>query len=554
MPADALPNRAELLCRMSRTGLHPMPMTVYHSSVAFPLPRPKRTGCVAAARTTSTDGVRFRRSLIPMLVVPLVVGLVLGGNGRVRRCAAAEDDAASVSARALSKAFRKSAKAVIPSVVKITTTADPAGNGRHRRFPNPFGGDRFAVPPDDGSDDSDDGPPMPGLGSGVIIDAGGAILTNEHVVNGADQILVELADGRQFKAVDVKIDEQSDLAIVRIKADGPLPAAKLGDSDALDIGDWVLAIGNPFDLDLTVSAGIISSKGRVLPSSRRAHFLQTDAAINPGNSGGPLVNLDGEVVGINTAIASASGVYEGVGFAIPSNLARWVADELMTHGRVRRAYLGVAIAELDARTARRLGSDVRQGVLISDVFPNSPAAKAQLRAGDIITAFAGRNVTQPRELQELVERAAIDSTQTIRILRDGRPRELSITVEALPEGFDRPSRRRTNDLAPEQTEPEADWWCESLQIEVSESFPDPLEQAEDTGVTITRVAPDGAAAEVGLRPGMRILRVGTDSINSIDDLRSALRSAAKRSGHPDEGVLLMVHTGDGVRFVCPRLP
>lgn len=490
-----------------------------------------------------------------MLFVLFAIGLVLGGVARVRQCAAAEDDAALVSARALSKAFRKSAKAVIPTVVKITTTTAPApAENGWGRLPHPFGGDRFAVPPDDGSDDSDDGPPMPGLGSGVIIDASGAILTNEHVVNGADQVLVELADGRQFKAIDIKIDAQSDLAIVRIKADGPLPAARLGDSDALDIGDWVLAIGNPFDLDLTVSAGIISSKGRVLPSSRRAHFLQTDAAINPGNSGGPLVNLDGEVVGINTAIASASGVYEGVGFAIPSNLARWVADELMTHGRVRRAYLGVAIAEVSPRLAREMGVAVRQGVLVSEIFPNSPAAKARLQAGDVITAFAGRNVSQPRDLQETVERAAIDSTQTIRIVRNGQPQELSITVEALPEGFDRPSRRRTNDLTPEQAEPAADWWCESLQIEVSESLPDRVEQDEGVGVTITRVAPDGSAAEVGLRPGMRILRVGTDSINSIDDLRSALRSAAERSGRPDGGVLLMVHTGDGVRFVCPRLP
>ncbi len=362
--------------------------------------------------------------------------MLLGDHGGPRLCRGSEDDAALVSARELSKAFRKSAKTVIPTVVKITTSSSPQ-IGRGLNLPNPFGPDRFGEVPGDPAEEPEDDPQLPGLGSGVIIDAGGIILTNEHVVNGAAEVRVELADGRQFKAADVKIDPQSDLAIVRIKADGPLPAAKLGDSDALDIGDWVLAIGNPFDLDLTVSAGIISSKGRVLPSSRRAHFLQTDAAINPGNSGGPLVNLDGEVVGINTAIASASGVYEGVGFAIPSNLARWVADQLIAHGRVRRAYLGVAIAEVDPRAARELGVAVRQGVLVSEIFPNSPAAKAELRAGDVITAFAGRTVAQPRELQELVERAAIDSTQSIRIVRDGRARELSITVEALPDGFDR---------------------------------------------------------------------------------------------------------------------
>ena len=490
-------------------------------------------------------------------IIPLGSDL-LGSDFGLRQCLAAEDDEALVSARALSKAFRKSAKTVIPTVVKITTSASP----RIRpgwNLPQPFGpfdDSPLGEPPGDPADEPDDGPHTPGLGSGVIIDASGVILTNEHVVKGADQVLVELADGRQFKAVDVKIDPQSDLAIVRIKADGSLPAAKLGDSDALDIGDWVLAIGNPFDLDLTVSAGIISSKGRVLPSSRRAHFLQTDAAINPGNSGGPLVNLDGEVVGINTAIASASGVYEGVGFAIPSNLARWVADQLIAHGRVRRAYLGVAIAEVSPQTARELGVALRQGVLVSQIFPNSPAAKAQLQAGDIITAFAGRNVAQPRELQELVERAAIDSTQTIRIVRNGQPRELSITVEALPEGFDRPSRRNPNDPLPEQAEPAGDWWCESLGIEVSDSSSslDPFEQQEATGVTITRVAPDGPAAEVGLRPSMRILRVGSVSINTIDDLRSELRSAVRRGERPNKGILLMVQTAEGRRFVCPRLP
>ena len=172
-------------------------------------------------------------------------------------------------------------------------------------------------------------PQRQGLGSGVIIDPSGIILTNNHVIDGADEVIVELADGREFRANDVRTDPQTDLAVLRIKVDEPLPAAQLGDSAAMDIGDWVLAIGCPFELDLTVSAGIISGKGRALAAGRRANFLQTDAAINPGNSGGPLVNLDGEVVGINTAIASSTGTYQGVGFAIPSDLAKWVMAQLI---------------------------------------------------------------------------------------------------------------------------------------------------------------------------------------------------------------------------------
>ena len=186
-------------------------------------------------------------------------------------------------------------------------------------------------------------PPHDGMGSGVIIDKSGIVLTNNHVVEGADTVTVRLSDGREFKATDIKTDPQTDLAVLHIKAKGDLPAAHLGNCDNLEIGDWVIAIGNPFGQEKTVTAGIISGKGREL-GSQRTKFLQTDAAINPGNSGGPLVNLDGEVVGINTAIASNSGGYQGIGFAIPINQAKWVTEQLIKNGSVSRAYLGVRSA------------------------------------------------------------------------------------------------------------------------------------------------------------------------------------------------------------------
>ena len=214
-----------------------------------------------------------------------------------------------------------------------------------------------------------------------------------------------------------------------------LPAATLGDSDKLEIGDWVLAIGHPFDLDLTVSSGIISGKARILPSGRRADFLQTDAAINPGNSGGPLVNLDGEVVGINTAIASNNGSYQGVGFAIPANLAKWVTRQLIEKGSVQRAYLGVRIEEIRAEQAEELGVDPGDGVLVAEVFPETPAAKAGLRKNDRILKFAGHEVHNPRQLQELVEQTELGTSQSAQIIRDGKPQTVQVVASPLPKSF-----------------------------------------------------------------------------------------------------------------------
>ena len=323
-------------------------------------------------------------------------------------------------------------------MVKVKTTTKPKAARPGAREPreNPFRGtpfeDFFNNAPHEF--DSEEGSYMrEGLGSGVIIDDKGIILTNNHVVEGADDVVIELSNGKQYHSIDVRTDAQSDLAIVRIKPDSSLASAPLGDSDQMETGDWVLAIGNLFDLDLTVSAGIISGKSRVLPSGRRSEFLQTDAAIiNPGNSGGPLINLDGEVIGINTAIASSSGGYQGVGFAIPSKLAKWVSRQLIEKGVVERAYLGVRIAEIDAALARKLGVSPGQGVLINEILPDSPAAKAGLQEGDIVTSFNGSAVHNPRQLQEQVERSPLGSSRALEILRDGKSQQLTMVAASLP--------------------------------------------------------------------------------------------------------------------------
>jgi serine protease Do len=356
---------------------------------------------------------------------------------------AAEDgmsDAIS-HARGLSRAFRKAAENALPSVVTLITKAKPGSvrdrgdlrrlleDPRFRRlFPDQLPGEAGEGEPDVAAIPT-------AVGSGVVIDAAGVILTNNHVVQGADEIIVRLSDGRELKVVDVKTDPLSELAIVRVtpEAGQPLEAARLGESEPLEIGDWVLAIGSPFELEATVSAGIISGKGRGIDKVRRGKLLQTDAAINPGNSGGPLVNLDGQVVGINTAIASMSGGYQGIGFAIPIDRAKWITQELITRGKVRRAYLGIGIEELMPEAASKLQLPPRSGVFVREVAAGSPADVAGMQVNDVIVEFAGQRTLGPRDLQDEVEQKPIGSQQTVKVMRGGQTVSLTVTLQEYQE-------------------------------------------------------------------------------------------------------------------------
>ena len=286
-------------------------------------------------------------------------------------------------AQELSDAFHNAAEVAMPSVVTIRSKTKvhpvgrhvPKGENRPQRGDNPLKGTPFEdLFGGHGLEDLNPQqmPHREGMGSGVIIDRSGIVLTNNHVVEGADEVIIHLADGREFKGDDIKTDPQSDLAVVHIHGAGTLPAAVLGDSDRLKIGDWVMAIGNPFGFEQTVSAGIISGTGRELSeSASRTRFLQTDAAINPGNSGGPLINLEGEVIGINTAIASSNGSFNGLGFAIPVNTAKWITNQLTQQGSVQRAYLGVRLEPMSSELAVKLGAHHGEGVLVSQVYPLS---------------------------------------------------------------------------------------------------------------------------------------------------------------------------------------
>jgi len=453
-------------------------------------------------------------------------------------------------ATALSRAFRDAAETATPSVVLVRSASRPrrapARGQRGPRGENPFRGTPFEDMFPDGLPEgfefnSPEGGRMPrrsGVGSGVIVDAGGIVLTNNHVVEGADEVTVELNDGRSFKAADIKTDPESDLAVIRLADAKDLPVAKLGDSDKLAIGDWVIAIGNPFELETTVSAGIISGKGRELGGIRRAQFLQTDAAINPGNSGGPLVNLEGEVIGINTAIASSSGGYQGVGFAIPVNLARWVSQQLIDKGEVERAFIGVQMGPLDAKMAAKLGVVGRKGVLVNDVVPGSPAAEAGVQELDVITGFDGQSIEGTRGLQELVERSAIGRRHTLSVLRDGKPLTLEISVKPLPR--DLASRGRSRPPQAERSGRET-YYAEEFGLEVADKG-SLAEQAYEgvEGVIVDRVDPDGLAAEAGIGPGVLIRAVGKADTRTVDEFAAAIEKESAR-----DGVLLKVRTPRG---------
>ncbi|MFM8414955.1 MAG: Do family serine endopeptidase [Planctomycetota bacterium] len=455
---------------------------------------------------------------------------------------------ALVHANALSTAFRHAAELATPSVVVVRSEVKPKqvrGRGQAPRGrANPFEGTPFEDMFPDGLPEGfefnmPEGrmPGRSGVGSGVIISDDGIVITNNHVVEGADEVVVELSDGREFEADEIKTDPESDLAVIRLKDARGLPVAKLGDSDKLSIGDWVIAIGNPFELETTVSAGIISGKGRELGSIRRAQFLQTDAAINPGNSGGPLVNLAGEVVGINTAIASNSGGYQGIGFAIPVNLAKWVTGQLIDKGTVQRAFIGVQMGPLDRRMAEKLGVGSRKGVLVSDVVADSPAAAAGVQPLDVITGFDGQPIEGPRSLQEVVERSEIGRPHSLTVFRDGKSLTLEITVKPLPGDLAEASPKR----GPQAEADGETFYSEEFGIEVR----DKGSVAEDAyadfeGVLVDRVDSDGLAAEAGIGPGMLVRKVGRTPVTSIAEFAAAIEKESAA-----EGVVLQIRTPRG---------
>ena len=480
---------------------------------------------------------KVRESHLSSILAKLfLVAMVLGVTAPPKALAATEHDPGVTSARSLSAAFRSASGKVLDAVVAIESRKEPSvgTDNSHRENKNfegqnPFEGSPFdelfrnqfkqkqqGRSPRHGSG---------GIGSGVIIHKSGLIPTNNHVVDGADKVIVRLHDGREFEAVDVKTDPKTDLAVLRIKADVDFPAAQLGDSDVIEIGDWVLALGQPFGLESTVTAGIISAKHRGIGITDRENFLQTDAAINPGNSGGPLVNLDGQVIGINTAISSSSGGNDGIGFAIPVNLAKWVGKQLVSDGKVSRAYLGVGIQPVTANLAKQFHVEPREGVLVNHVHAGTPAAKAGLKSGDVIVEFSGKQVSNPQELQLSVERADIKRSHTLKIVRGGKRIELSLQPEAQPEQF--------GSAVPTSTKIELGQ-LEKLGMKVDELSPSVAKRLgieNVQGVLIAGVRNGSPAHRQGIEAGNVITHVNHQSIATKNNLQEALQS-----GTPEDGV------------------
>jgi serine protease Do len=490
------------------------------------------------------------------VVAALTAGMVIGVQNKsitwAEASAAEPDPAAVASAQELSSAFRHASRAVLPAVVTIRNTPGevvelagedlPEMRGFEgvpeefqpflKRF---FGDDSFRMP-----QRKPYAPRAEAMGSGVIIDPSGVILTNNHVVSGNGHVVVHLQDGREFEAVEVHTDPKTDIAVVRIEGAGDLPAAVVGDSDKMEIGDWVLAVGAPFGLDETVTAGIISAKGRGIGITEREEFLQTDAAINPGNSGGPLVNLRGEVIGINTAISTSGGGNDGVGFAVPINLARWVADQLVADGAVHRAFLGVGIQQITSDLSAQFGLDEVSGTLVTEVRPGTPAEAAGIQVGDVIVEFDGVRIDSPRKLQSVVEQADVDAGHELAVIRDGERMQFELTLEPMPETLVAAGSTATDTEGGEQE-------FESLGLELSTLTADSAEQlgleVGSGGVVITGVRSGSSADRAGLRTGMVIRRVGGTNVADVDAFRAAVQEAG------DGDVLLLVSTASGSRFI-----
>jgi serine protease Do len=370
------------------------------------------------------------------------------------------------------------------------------------------------------------------LGSGFIIRQDGYVVTNDHVVDNATEVTVKLSDGRQFPAKVIGRDKKTDLALLKINATG-LPVLSFGDSDQLQVGEAVMAIGNPFGLEGTVTTGIVSAKGRVIGEGPYDNFIQTDASINPGNSGGPLVNAAGQVVGIDTAIFSQSGGSVGIGFAIPIDLAKEILPQLEAKGHVTRGWLGVSIQSITPDLAKAFHLQKEQGALVAQVLPDSPAAKARLRAGDVIVAYDGHPIARSSDLPRLVAATPIGQTATIQVLREGKPLTLSVQIAELPEPQQLAAAGSAREALGLTVQPMTPVLAQELGVK------------DKTGVVVARVHEGSPSAEAGLQPGDVIVEANGQPVKTVADLRRAL--AAQKPGEP---TLLRLHRKDASLFVA----
>ncbi len=387
---------------------------------------------------------------------------------------------------------------------------------------------------------------MQSLGSGFIIDPSGIIVTNNHVIEGADEITVTLQDNTSLKATVIGRDDRVDIAVLKVKADKPLPSVPFGDSDKERVGDWVLAIGNPFGLGGSVTAGIVSARGRDIRQGPYDDFIQTDAAINKGNSGGPLFDMDGEVIGINTAIYSPSGGSIGIGFSIPSNLAKNVVDQLRDYGHARRGWLGVRIQPVTQDIAESLGLHDTSGSLVAGVIPGGPAEAAKIHNGDIILKFNGQDIKENHTLPRIVAETAIGTDVPVTLLRDGKELTVTAKVGELPDDK-QAAAADTKAPKPDVSKPTP---IAGLGLSLAPITPDAKDKyqlgANQKGVVVTDVTPDGAAAARGLKPGDVIVEVQQEPVTTPADVQSRVDDVRKQNR---KSVLMLIQRQDNLQWV-----
>jgi len=492
----------------------------------------------------NNDKLGLRRLVFPAFLIfaGIIIGIVLVSEFHSIPPGQAVDEAITIKPPSIDgtqQAFVAISKAVTPAVVNISTSRTrkkgddssvfPFNDPLFKRF---FGGspkEKLEKPRERRSQS---------LGSGVIVDPKGLIVTNYHVIEKADEIKVLLSDKREFFGRVVGTDPKSDLAVIRIDAEN-LPTIVWGDSSQLQVGEYILAIGSPFGFTQTVTMGIVSAIGRAnVGLTDYEDFIQTDAAINPGNSGGAMVNIHGNLVGINTAIFTRSGGYMGIGFAVPSNMVKSVVDSLVTNGRVVRGWLGVAIQDITSQLARGFGLKEVKGALVSEVISDSPAERAGFKRGDVIITFMGQVIENSAKLRNIVARAEVGSRGRVQVIRNKKEVQLDVVIEAQPK----------NMFALERGEGKAVPSQSLAGIEVENLTPDLVLQLglgrEERGVVVMRVDPGSSAEEAGLRRGDLILEVNHGSIHDTQNYEERLSIRPK-----NEPILLLIRRQERTLFL-----
>jgi len=480
-----------------------------------------------------------------IIVLGVLIGAVLTAGWNLTDHSRADDRETAVSGdiealQQTGRAFVSIAKNVTPSVVNISTeriiSEDSVRENPYHWFFDDDLFERFYNKPH--------GERSQGLGSGVIISEKGYILTNYHVIRDADKLMVKLSDDRELEAEVVGTDDQTDLAVIKIAGRG-LTAAAIGNSDKLKVGEWVVAIGNPFGLSETVTAGIVSAKGRnALGLAEYEDFIQTDAAINPGNSGGALVNISGELIGINTAIETRSGGFQGVGFAIPINMARVIMEQLVESGEVTRGWLGVQIQDIENdQMMERFQLDSRDGVIVTSVYSNNPAAVGGMKTGDVVVDINGQKIRDMQQLRHLVAVVPVGQLIDVTVVRDGKTEKLSIRIGRKPADL----ASLQGNIAPTMSTDEI-----NLGIHVQEltaTLSRQLGYEDEEGVLVSQVDPDSPANNAGLRSEDLILEIDRNKITDVADYEDATRHIK-----PLDDVLLLIRRSGSTRFVVIKAP